>query len=1076
MAEIPRYAASGIQGPDIKRIRKDRLGLFLETENYANVNLRKFLDYDRTDQAQHISLKVYSVPSLQRPSFSLMLDNAFWRPAQKGELFGPSWSTHWFKVEIKSFPDGWSALDGPFALEFDLAEGLIYDAGGRALQGLTGSAADGNSERTEWLVPQDTALPLTLYIEEACNGLFGNGSGGMIQAPTAQRYFTLAKADLVAPDWAARALRRDFEILRECAETLHEDALDAQRALDVANKVMDAFDREDRKSVAACRAIAAHYLGSLIDTARVYGPEESTTQVFAVGNTHIDTAWLWPYAETRRKIARSWSSQLDLLDRYPEMKFTASQAQQFVWLEEDHPELFRRIQAAAEAGRFETIGGTWVESDTNLPSGESLCRQFLYGQKYFKEKFGSYSTTYWLPDTFGYSAALPQLARLSGARFFFTQKLSWNAINPFPLTTFRWVGLDGSQVLCHMAPTETYNAECRIDEVVRSETRHKSLLGAPAALLAYGFGDGGGGPTADMLERLRRCRGAADNGARSLPKVATSTVKQFFEAVEKQSEAGSLLKAWHGDLYLEFHRGTYTTHARIKAHNVRAEHLLREVEWYGTTAAIQDPSYKYPRAEIRGLWHDTLLNQFHDILPGSAIELAYIEAEQIYAGIFERAERLLAQQWQQLGLQRLGATEILDSTISAYDSQPLTFPRSGFIDTAVGPKLAWVEPQGRIRLSKSVADATAEQRADGVIELKNAKWSLSVEAGRIVQIIDKTTSRALLAAPAGFLLFEDEPLQWQAWDIELTYLLKKPRILQGVSTIVSHDPHKIIVRTAFKLSNASAMTVDMSFSASDGSCSPNDVWSSLEFSCDIDWHEDKKMLRFVVPSTLVSQRYSVGTQFGRLEHATHANTTLDEAKFETCHHNWFDLTEGNLGLSIFTVDKFGSRVLGRDLSLALLRAPKAPDVHADMHRHKFRFAMAVHRAPLSTSGVTTQSLSFAHPIDPVQAAAAGSTDAILSSSIRPIRLHGLTTAYVSALKLAEESDAMIVRIFEGEGNSGAVRIVSHLGMPKRAQIVDILERTIDGDNASQRLAITSDEAVLIHHLRAFEVLTIKLTF
>ena len=1068
MIELPRYAATGIQGPDIKHIRKDRLGLFLETENYRDVNLNKFLEFDRTDDVQYISLETYSVPRLERPLFAWVKENAVWRAARKGESFGPSWATHWFKLTITSVPKHWVHLDGPVVLEFDLAEGLIYDSDGKALQGLTGSGPDGGSTRTEWIVPDHTRFPLTIFIEQACNGLFGNGFNGMLQAPSDDRYFTLNKVDLLVPDLDARALRHDFEVLRECASRLQQDAFDSQQALEVANKVMDAFDQDDRSSILKCRQIAQEYLGSQVDGPQVFDQKNcnKSPQVFAVGNTHIDTAWLWPYAETRRKIARSWSTQLDLLQRYPESRFTASQAQQFLWLEEDHPELFRRVQEAVKAGGFETIGGMWVESDTNLPSGESLCRQLLLGQRYFKEKFGVHSTVFWLPDTFGYAAAIPQLARLADMRFFMTQKLSWNNINNFPATTFRWVGLDGSQLLCHMPPTDTYTAELTLDEVLRSETKHKNLGDAPAALLAYGFGDGGGGPRDDMLERARRIRGAADTGARSLPQVVPSTVTNFFHALESQSQGGTTLTAWNGPLYLEFHRGTLTTHARIKAHNVQSEHLLHDLEWYSAAAALQDSSFTYPHQAIRELWHDVLLNQFHDILPGSAIELAYVEAEELFSRVFKRGERLLKEAQAHLKVDHVACGKVQVEDIGKlFDAQPVSWPRVGTIETLDGSRVVAVDSCGALKAIGSVADATVKEAADGSLLASNAKWSLNVKEGLITSLFDKVGGRELLEAPINFALFEDEPLQWQAWDVELTYLLKKPRVLRGESKVLSQDPHQVVIRTQYQISKVSSMTVDLALGASDAD--GDGVWSCLEFRCKVDWKENKRMLRCIVPTRLLSQKYTVGTQFGNLEHPTHANTSWDEAKFETCHHGYIDLSEGNLGLTLLTVDKFGSRVLGRDISLALLRSPKAPDAHADMHEHEFRFALGLHRAAFSQSNVTAKALSFGRPIRPVKP-----NQTLVQHKIRPITLRGHNSTFISALKVAEDSNDLIVRLFEGEGASGPVEITSHVGSIRTATIVNLLEHDLD---SKERLHLTS-ETVKIRCLRAFEVLTVRIRF
>ena len=379
--------------------------------------------------------------------------------------------------------------------------------------------------------------------------------------------------------------------------------------------IMDTFSRGEGSddAIAKCREIASQYLDQQPNT-------DSDAMVTAIGHCHIDTCWLWPWVETKRKVARSWISQCNLMDEYPEYRFCCSQAQQYQWLEELYPTIFKRIKEKITAGAFHPIGGSWVEHDTNMPSGESLIRQFLYGQRYFESRFGQRHTTFWLPDTFGYTSQLPQICRLAGFTRFFTQKLSWNNINKFPHTTFRWVALDGrSDVLCHMTPADKYNAEANLADVTRCVTNHKSLDQDPTSLLVYGHGDGGGGPTRQHLEGLRRCRDRVKLGP---------SVDDFFAQLEcKAAEGKAEFATWFGELYFERHRGTYTTQAKMKRNNRGAEILLHDVEWLATLASLR--GYKYPKADIDRMWENVLLCQFHDCLPGSAIEMCYDDSDKV---------------------------------------------------------------------------------------------------------------------------------------------------------------------------------------------------------------------------------------------------------------------------------------------------------------------------------------------------------------------------------------------------------------------------------------------------------------
>lgn len=511
---------------------------------------------------------------------------------------------------------------------------MIWTDDGVPLQGLTGGG-----ERTEWILPKSfrDGKEHTFYIEMACNGMFGNAPGGdSIQPPNPDKYFQLSKAVIVAIDLEARALFIDFWIIGDAAREFPEDSWEEHEALQICNSIMDTFiaGGGSHDSIVEARKIGKKYLGDKVDSAEVYD-EPKDAIITAVGNCHIDTCWLWPWAETKRKVARSWSNQVDLLERYPEHRFVASQAQQFKWLEQLYPPVWDRVKRKVKEGTFQPIGGSWVEHDTNMPSGESLVRQFVYGQRFFESRFGQRCTTFWLPDTFGYSTQLPQLCRLAGMTRFFTQKLSWNNINNFPHTTFNWVSLDGSQVLCHMTPAETYTAEAHFGDVKRSVSQHKSMDQDPTSLLAFGKGDGGGGPTWQHLEKLRRCRGISDKIG-LLPRVKMGdSVEDFFARLEKKAEQGTEFVTWYGELYFELHRGTYTTQANNKRNNRKSEILLHDIEYLATLASIQDvvkggaASYKYPKADLDDMWENVLLCQFHDCLPGSCIEMCYDDSDEV---------------------------------------------------------------------------------------------------------------------------------------------------------------------------------------------------------------------------------------------------------------------------------------------------------------------------------------------------------------------------------------------------------------------------------------------------------------
>jgi alpha-mannosidase len=581
-----------------------------------------------------VSLEVWSPPDQERPTWKEASSQEY-KKTHVGESFGPSWSTHWFRITLKVPPE----LQDKDHLEFHWDannEGLIYTEKGEIVHGLTGGG-----QRDIYILPKAwyDGEPQVFYIEMACNHMFGNAVGDNIQPPPLDRYYQLWKADIVAVNLEVRALNIDFWLIGDAAREFPGDSWESHRAFTVCNQIMDEFiaGGGTKESIVKCREIAREYFGQSVDTPAVYDSDKDVL-VTAIGHCHIDTCWLWPWAETKRKVARSWSNQIDLINRYPEFNFCCSQAQQYKWLEMYHPNLFDRVKEKVKEKRFHPVGGSWVEHDTNMPSGESLSRQFIYGQRFFESRFGERCRTFWLPDTFGYSAQLPQLCRLAGMNRFFTQKLSWNNINNFPHTTFNWVALDGTQVLCHMTPAETYTAEANFGDVKRCMTQHKTLDQDPTSLLVYGKGDGGGGPTYEHIEKLRRERAIGENTS-LLPKVKVGgSVEDFFDQLEVKIKKGKEFPTWYGELYFELHRGTYTTQANNKRNNRKTEFLMRTVEYLSTVASLSDlvapelgaaKKFTYPKEDIDFMWEAILLCQFHDCLPGSSIEMCYDDSDKV---------------------------------------------------------------------------------------------------------------------------------------------------------------------------------------------------------------------------------------------------------------------------------------------------------------------------------------------------------------------------------------------------------------------------------------------------------------
>ena len=862
----------GPVGKKISGIYTDRLRQFLDGGQYKKQGLKDKFYHDSCDDEDHVKLSVWSAPDLTRPTFKEATSHTF-KKTHRGEVFGPSWSTHWFKIKV-TVPK--SMLKGEF-LEFHWdtgAEGMVWTHNGNPVQGLTGGG-----ERTHWILPESwrDGKEHTFYIEMACNAIFGNAPGGdSIQPPDPNKYFILGEARIVDVNMAARGLYVDFWIIGDAAREFPDDGWEKHQALDVCNKIMDTFiaGNGSTESIKEGRKIAQAYLGKDVDSAKVYDSDNQSL-VYGIGHCHIDTCWLWPWAETKRKVARSWSNQCDLMERYDEHRFTCSQAQQYKWLKMYYPYVFDRVKQKVKEGKFQPVGGSWVEHDTNMPSGESLIRQFLYGQRFFESHFGERCQTFWLPDTFGYSAQLPQICRLADMRFFFTQKLSWNNINNFPHTTFNWVALDGSQVICHMAPSETYTAEAHFGDVRRSVSQHKSMDQDNTSLLVFGKGDGGGGPTWEMMEKLRRCRGISDTVG-LLPRVKLgNSVDDFFGSLEKKIDNGTQLVTWYGELYFELHRGTYTTQAMNKFNNRKQEIMLHDIEYLATLASLKNKSYKYPKKEIDEIWENLLLCQFHDCLPGSAIEMCYDDSDELYAHNYK-----VGQKAKEEALSVLGLSEIIKprAELAAVNTLPwkrtelIRIPQAQADSKQRNYALVTADGAGVAKTHAPIlqSQAVIKETDKGVFVMKNRHFEIEVENGNIKSLYDVRADREVIKGGKGnqLVIFDDKPLYWQAWDVEVFHLDSRKELEYGTSEIVESGPYRVSVATKTQISEKSWIRTIISLDATDN----DDLPSYVSVEADVEWHETMKFLKVEFPVDCVNTEANYETQYGIMRRPTHYNT------------------------------------------------------------------------------------------------------------------------------------------------------------------------------------------------------------
>lgn len=946
---------------------------------------------------------------------------ARYEPFAVGDPWGPAWGTTWFHL-TGSVPsiDG----DDPAELVVDLgwdghspgfqAEGLVYRPDGSAVKALNPFNA--------WVPVQPGSLDL--YVEAAANPLMLDTTqflptplGDKATAGDAPLY-RLARAEVCIRDTAVSELVIDIEVLDGLMRSLPEH--DGWRA-EIERGLDGALDRIDLADIGATAPAARAHLRPLLERRSAQGSH----QVSAVGHAHIDSAWLWPVRETVRKVARTVANVTNLMEDDPSLVFAMSSAQQYEWLEQHRPEVFTRLSEQVATGRFVPTGGMWVESDTNMVGGEAMARQFLMGQSYFREKFGITCREVWLPDSFGYSAALPQIARQAGCSHFLTQKISWNQQNAFPHHTFRWEGIDGTRVFTHFPPVDAYNAELTGAELAHAAHNFRDKGATALSLVPFGYGDGGGGPTREMLGRASR---TAD--LEGSPRVTVESPAAFFAKAEADYPDAPV---WAGELYLEMHRGTYTSQARTKEGNRRSEHLLREAELWAATAAVRGLA-PYPADELDRIWKLVLLQQFHDILPGSSIAWVYREAADNYAGVADELEALIADR---IALLAGDSTDEIEFNATPFD--------------AAAPALgaATVDVEGPVRVDHSESE----------IVLDNGVLRVVVDAaGLIRSVVDLATGREVLPAglPANLLqLHHDFPNKWDAWDIDEFYRNQVDDLTDADSVHVGTDESSATV-TVHRSFGAS--TVTQTITLRSGA-------RRVECAVDVDWHERERLLKVAVPIDVHTTQAAFETQFGHLVRPTHTNTSWDAARFEVCAHRFVHLQERGFGVAVTNSATYGHEVTRHEsatggtfstVRLSLLRAPRFPDPETDQGRHARRYDIVV--APDIADAVAA-----GYDINLPARRRSGTPVAPL------VRLEGDGTAAIEAVKLAHDrSGDVIVRLYEPLGARSTVTLVPDFPIQDATQ-VDLLEDRTPPDG------LEFDGRRIRLQLRPFQIITVRIT-
>ena len=997
-------------------------------------------------------------------------------PVEVGFRFGPKWSTAWFHVT--------GAVPAEMAGEVVVlrfkseTEALVY-VGGVPAQGMERNHDDFVLARSA-----KGGEKVDLFIECGVNTFFGAGGGSRkdsraplnslapVEKPNTplptDRYLRIGGEDVLQGHLKVceiavlrpqvRALSWDMEFLRSLEGKLTEKTPRKKQILRALNDAVNALDAGD---VAGTAGRAREILAAMIET-KAGG---SASACWGVGHAHIDTAWLWPLRETKRKCSRTFSTQVALMEEYPEYVFQASQAQLYAFTKENYPGLFAKIKTKVAGGQWDVGGAMWVEADCNIPSGESLVRQILHGTRFWEDAFGKErgkQSYLWLPDVFGYSAALPQILTQAGLDSFVTQKISWSQFNKFPHHTFYWEGIDGTKILSHFLPADNYNASNRPEELIHGMENNQDADRANMFLTAYGYGDGGGGPTREHIEFVRRAKDCD-----GLPKTRCGRVDDFLAALRGEAKD---LETWVGELYLELHRGTYTTQAKNKRANRYSEFLLHDAEflWMAKLAQGQGAKSDYPAAKLDAAWKTVLLNQFHDIIPGSSITWVYEDSQEQYAQVSETVGGLINEaagawagaidtagtqapfvvfnthSWEDAGLVEIAADvpaaavrsaggrvmgpvqKIEGENGAAYLARVTEVPAMGygvFDLTSDSPPL--------------IPSETAKGSAGETSVLENRLLRVELDgAGRVTRLFDKLAKREVVEAgrPANqLMLYEDRPNNWAAWDVDAFYLEKGQAIATPACVrLVESGPVRAVLEFSRELGKKSKLVQKVLLAAES---------MRVDFVTEVEWREDFTFLRVLHPVGVLSNRATYEIQYGHAERPTHFNTSWDFARFEVCAQKWADLAEPGYGVALLNTGKYGHSCHGNVLGLSLLRSPNSPDPTADRGAQKFTYALLPHGGDLRAAAggpgtsVIGQAYRLNNPLRAVRTSVKGGG--------LPARFSVMTcdreNVIIETVKKAEGDGRMIVRLYEAHGARGPVNLKVNVPF-KKAMAVDLLER------------------------------------
>ena len=989
------------------------------------------------------------------------LDTSSWTEITNQELWGGHREYYWFETvvtiseefdgewvgyELKTGKEGeWDATNPQFSIFVNGVRVQGLDVNHREII-LAEPAKAGDTYR----------IVLSAFTGDQNFSLKMNSSLKVLDRKTEKYYY-----DLEVPYQSARLLNTEDQAYITIIQALNESL----NLLDMR--------KEGSKEYYQSLEKAQEYITK--EFYEKYCDGEKSPIIYCVGHTHIDCAWLWTLRVTEDKAVRSFSTVLELMKEYPEYVFMSSQPQLYKYVKKNAPDVYEQIKERVKEGRWEPEGGMWVEADCNLTSGESLVRQFLFGKRFFKEEFGVDNKILWLPDVFGYSAAMPQILKKCGIDYFMTTKLAWNEFNKVPYDTMNWEGIDGSEVFTHMITTlgvgqpetsffTTYNGMLHPDAIMGGWDRYQNKDINNDILISYGYGDGGGGPTRRMLETSKRM----EKGIKGVPKVRQAFARTYFDELHEKVKDSKRLPTWIGELYFEFHRGTYTSMARNKRGNRKSEYAMMELELLSVLA--ENAGKAYPTEELNRMWEMILTNQFHDILPGSSIHEVYEQTKKEYAEIAETSAKLIGERmealcgtkdesvtvWNTLGHRRNDVVVLGETAAEAMTDGTTVYPVQQTKDGAI----VYAEnlPSKGYQVLRPTSGAAAETpfavtEAGEGYTLETPFYTIQIDAnGEFTSLFDKENDREVLQSGTTgneLRIYEDKPLQYSAWNLDIFHTEKSWKV-EGVRRMewTENGP----VRATLEIEREVMDTVirqQIHFYAKD---------RRIDFETYVDWKFAEHVLKVHFPVDVHSDEATFDIQFGNVTRKLHTNTSWDQARFEVCGHKWADISEGSYGVSLMNDCKYGYSMKNRVMTQTLIKSGTEPNLTADQEEHFFTYSLYPHAGTWREAGTEQEALNLNVPAKAVAGAAEKDRMEFLSVDKRDVVLE--------TVKKAEDGDGVIVRLYEVE--NARTKVTLHCAEAiASAEETDLLENPIEG-----ALGVKENEIELT--IKPYEIRTIRI--